>query len=154
MDWFLLTLAVTTAVRGFGAGLIWDVALISLPTRRHLGPIPYRNYALVLFEGIGVRTYAPIAILGLLLTIAIMIWAFVQGQSAVVSWATVGALAATILAFLGTARALPALMSLRKATDDELQIAKSLDRFATWHSFSAIWQVVSFVALIGALAAQ
>jgi hypothetical protein len=28
MDWFSILLAITTATRGFGAGLIYDVALV------------------------------------------------------------------------------------------------------------------------------
>jgi len=154
MNWFLITSAVTTAVRGFGGGLIWDVALVSLPARRRIGAIPYRTYALMNLDEIGFRTYAPVSIVGALLTIAITVWTFAQGQSAVVSWSIVGALAATVLAFLGTFQALPALMSLRKTTEDEGQISKILDRFASWHSFSAVWQVVSFLTLVVALAAH
>ena len=59
MDWFLILLAVTTAVRGFGAGLIYDVALISLPVRKQIGAIPYTKFALANFN-VGVKTYLPI----------------------------------------------------------------------------------------------
>lgn len=153
MDWFLVTLAVTTAVRGFGAGLIYDVALISLPVRRQIGAIPYTKFAIANF-GIGVKTYAPVSILGALLTIAVTVGAFVRGELAIVSWSITISFVATILAFIGTSWALPALLSLRQAPDDETLLSKTLDRFARWHTFSTVWQVVSFIGLIVALANQ
>ena len=45
-------LAVTTAVRGLGAGIIYDVALVSLPVRRRIGAI-----RLGVEEGYSVRTW-------------------------------------------------------------------------------------------------
>ncbi|MEW5940823.1 MAG: hypothetical protein AB1750_14230 [Chloroflexota bacterium] len=151
MDWFSATLALTVIVRGMGAGLIYDVALISLPVRRQIGVIPYRKFAVANF-GIGVKTYAPVSILGALLTIVVTIGAFVRGEPALVNWFTTIALGATVLAFLGTSRALPALLSLRQAPDEETFLTGTLNRFARWHTFSAAWQVVSFIALVVALA--
>jgi hypothetical protein len=80
MDWFSVLLAVTTAVRGFGAGLIYDVALVSLPVRHQIGAIPFTKYAVALFTGNGVRTYGPLSILGALLTIAVTSGTFVWGN--------------------------------------------------------------------------
>ncbi len=60
MDCFLVLLALTTAVRGLGAGIIYDVALVSLPVRRQIGAIPYTGYARANFEGNGVKTYATV----------------------------------------------------------------------------------------------
>jgi hypothetical protein len=54
---------------------------------------------------------------------------------------------ATIFAFGGTFRALPALLSLRQAPNDEDLLSKTLDRFAYWHTFSTVWQLVAFIAL-------
>jgi hypothetical protein len=150
MDWFIILLAVTTVVRGLGAGLIYDVAWISLPLRRKIGIIPYARYANANFKE-GVKTYAPISIVGALLTIAVTISLFTREISPVVFWSVMIALIATVLAFIGTSRALPALMSIRKAPEDEDLLSKAFDRFAYWHSFSTIWQVVSFLALIVAL---
>jgi hypothetical protein len=151
MDWFIATLAVTAAVRGFGAGLIYDVALISLPVRWQIGAIPYTKFAVANFN-VGIRTYLPISILGAFLTIAVTIGTFVRGELAIVSWAITIALVTTVLAFIGTSQALPALLSLRQAPDDETLLSKTLDRFAQWHTFSAVWQLVSFLALVVALA--
>lgn len=153
MDWFSILLAVTTAVRGFGAGLIYDVALVSLPVRRKIGAIPYTKYAVATLMGNGVRTYGPVSILGALLTLAAAIAAFAREETALVSWPIAIALIATLLAFLGTFRALPAVLSLRTAPEDEALLSKTLDRFAYWHTFSTVWQLVSFIALVIALAA-
>jgi hypothetical protein len=152
MDWFSILLAVTTLVRGFGAGLIYDVALVSLPVRRKIGAIPYAEYAVALFHGPGIRTYLPVSILGALLTLAVMIGAFVRREPAIVVWSTTTALITTVLAFVGTSQALPAVLSLRQAPPDEALLSKTLDRFARWHSFSTVWQLGSFIALVVAMA--
>ncbi len=151
MDWFLILLAVTTAVRGFGAGIIYDVALVSLPVRYRIGAIPYANFARANFTE-GVKTYLPVSILGALLTVAVAICVFIRGDSAIVIWSVAISLVATIIAFIGTSQALPPMLSLRQAPDDNALLSKILNRFAQWHAFSAIWQLVAFIALIIALA--
>jgi hypothetical protein len=82
----------------------------------------------------------------------VAVGAFLWTDSSVVRWWTCIALAATVLAFAGTTQALPALMKLRHTADDETALAQVLDRFARWHTISTVWQVVSFVALVVALA--
>jgi len=151
MDWFLVLLAVTTAVRGLGAGLIYDVAWISLPLRRQVGIIPYAKYARANFKS-GFKTYGPISIIGALLTIAVTAGLFTREFPPMVFWPVIIAMIATALAFIGTSRALPCVMRIRKAPDDETALAKTFDRFAYWHSFSTVWQILSFLALIAALA--
>ncbi len=130
MDWFLILLAVTTAVRGLGAGIIYDVALVSLPVRRQIGAIPYARYARANYRGNGVKTYATVSILGALLTIAVTAGAFGGRASAIVSWSIGISLIATVIAFVGTSQALPAMLSLREAPDDEALLSKILDRIA------------------------
>lgn len=152
MDWFLLMLASTTIIRGLGAGMIYDVARVSLPVQRQIGAIPYARYAVASLMGNGVRTYGPVSILGALLTIAVTVGAFVRGEPAMVRWSMVISLIATVLALVGTSRALPAVLSLRHTPDDEPLLSAILDRFARWHTFSAVWQLVSFIALVVALA--
>ncbi|MCC6299455.1 MAG: hypothetical protein IT314_09155 [Anaerolineales bacterium] len=152
MDWFPTLLAITTLVRGFGAGLIYDVALVSLPVRHKIGVIPYSKYAVATLMGNGVRTYGPVSILGALLTIAATVVSFSRREPAIVSWSIAIALLATVFAFLGTFRALPAVLSLRNAPEDEDSLSKTLNRFAYWHTFSTVWQLVSFIALVIALA--
>jgi hypothetical protein len=46
----------------------------------------------------------------------------------------------------------PIFDGLREAPDDEASLSKILDRFAYWHTFSTIWQLFAFIALVVALA--
>ncbi len=153
MDLLLILLAITVAVRGLGAGIIYDVALVSLPLRHKIGVIPYVNYAQALFKD-GFKTFFTISIIGAILTVVVTVDAFIQGASPIVSWSIALALIATIIAFIGTSRALPVISSLQKAPDDEVLLSKKLDKFARWHTFSTIWQVVAFITLIIAMVNQ
>lgn len=134
MDFLLLLLAVTVAVRGLGAGIIYDVALVSLPLRHQIGVIPYANYARALFKS-GFKTFFTVSILGAILTFALAVDAFIQGVSSIVGWSIAISVIATILAFIGTSRALPGVSSLQDVTDDEVLLSKILNKFALWHSF-------------------
>lgn len=151
MDILSLLLAVTVAVRGMGAGIIYDVALVSLPLRHQLGVVPYAKYARANFKG-GSKTFVFVSILGALLTFIVAIEAYIQGVSSVTAWAITISVISTILAFIGTSRALPAMLSLQDAPDEEVLLKKILNKFAKWHAFSTIWQVISFFALVVALA--
>jgi hypothetical protein len=152
MDWFSILLAITVMVRGLGAGMIYDVALVSLPVRRQIGAIPYAKYVRAIYGGNGAKTYGAVSILGLILTIAVAVGTFILEEPSVVSWSIVISLIATIIAFIGTSRALPAMLSLRETRNDEASLSKILNRFARWHIFSAVWQVVAFITLVIALA--
>jgi hypothetical protein len=88
-----------------------------------------------------------------LLTAAVTAAAFVRGEPAPVRWSLAASLLATLIAFLGTARALPALLGLQRVPEDEAALSKILDRFAGWHAFSAVWQLIAFAALLVVLAA-
>jgi hypothetical protein len=153
MDWFLALLAFATVVRGMGAGIIYDVAVVSLSVRHDIGALPYARYARALFTGRGATTFAPLAIGGAVLTIAVAAGAFVWTDASAVRWWTCIALAATVLAFAGTTQALPAVAKLRHTADEETALVPVLDRFARWHTISTVWQVAAFIALIVALAA-
>lgn len=151
MNILTLLLAVTIAVRGMGAGIIYDVALVSLPLRNRIGIVPYAKYARAYFKG-GSKTFVFISILGALLTFIVAVEAYLNGVSYISAWAIAISVISTILAFIGTSRALPAMLSLQDAPDDEVLLTKILNKFARWHTFSTIWQVISFFALIVALA--
>jgi hypothetical protein len=151
MDWFLALLAFTTVVRGMGAGIIYDVAVVSTSVRHDIGAASYARYARALFAGRGKTTFVPVAIGGALLTIAVTVGAFVWTDSVGVRWWTCIALAATVLAFAGTTQALPAITKVRHTSDQDTTLAALLDRFARWHTISTVWQVVSFIALVVSL---
>jgi hypothetical protein len=44
LDWFVVLLVITTVVRGMGAGIICDSALVSPPLRRQIGVVAYAHY--------------------------------------------------------------------------------------------------------------
>lgn len=45
------------------------------------------------------------------------------------------------------------MWSLRNASDDEAFLKRKLDAFATWHRYRAMFQFLTFVALVWALIA-
>jgi len=146
-------LVFTVIVRGMGAGIIYDVAVIGLDTRREIGILAYAHFARALFERRGKKNYVPISIGGALLTILMTIFAVLDHLSQRSCLWTWIALFSTIIAFVGTSQALPAIAEVRHSCEaDEAGLAAALDRFARWHLFSTIWQVASFVALTLALA--
>ncbi len=153
MNLFRALLVSTVIVRGMGAGIIYDVAVIGLDTRKEIGLFPYAHFARALFERRGKKNYVPISIGGALLTILIAVFALfyhVPQRSCLWIWI---ALFSTCWAFVGTSQALPAIAKVRHSAEDkEAELEAALNCFARWHIFSTIWQVASFVALTIALA--
>jgi hypothetical protein len=69
---------------------------------------------------------------GLFLTLGATVASFLTGQPAPVTWWTVASLAATMLAFLGTELALPALFRVTRTPDEQERLTPPLDRYARW----------------------
>ncbi len=151
MDWFKALLIVTAIVRGMGAGMIYDVAIVGLDTRNDIGIIPYARFARSLFARRGKKTFVPISLGGALLTIVAAVLALSGSHSEALRWWLWISVGATVLAFIGTSQALPAITKVRHSADDVIQLAPALDRFAKWHSFTTLWQFVSFAAQTVAL---
>jgi hypothetical protein len=151
LDWFLIILAITTLLRGLGAGIISGIILITLPVRKRIGLVPYAGFTRALYKESGVKVYAGITMLGALLTIVLAIWTFSWKESAAVSWLIGISLVATSLGFVGTGRAFPTMRKLWQSSDDEALVSKLLDHFARWGTFSAAWHIVAFASLVVAL---
>lgn len=154
MSWIHLLLGATVIVRGLGAGIIFDSAVVSPPLRHRIGVIPYARYLRANLSGFGTKSYVTVAWAGALLTIASTVATVASHQPAATTWWTVASLAATVLAFMGTGLALPALFRVKNAPDLEEQLVPLLDRYARWYGFSALWQAVAFIASALALASQ
>jgi hypothetical protein len=153
VSWFQILLVATAVVRGMGAGVIYDSAVVSPRVRHRVGLPAYADYLRANLAGLGGKSYVPVAWLGALLTVTATVAAFASGQPAAATWWTVGSLAATVLAFLGTGLALPALFRVTRTSQGEYdQLEPRLDRYARWYAFSALWQAVSFIAAVLALA--
>jgi hypothetical protein len=71
-----------------------------------------------------------------------------EGNSLIENALIVCSLFATVIAFIGTSRALPAMKEVLKTLEDEILLTKLMNRFGNWHAFSAIWQIIAFVALV------
>jgi len=154
MDWFVILLVVTAVVRGMGAGIIYDSALVSPPLRRRIGPVAYAQYLRANLAGFGGKSYVTVAWAGALLTLGATVAAFGTHQPAAVTWWTVGSLAATVLAFVGTGLALPALFRVTRTAEQREHLTPLLNRYARWYAFSAVWQALAFLAAVVALAVR
>jgi hypothetical protein len=150
----VLLVASTLVLRGLGAGAILGVLMITLPTRHRIGVVAYGQFTRAHYDGVGVRGYAALTVLGALMSVVVLSFGIAWGASTFVTWSLVVSLFATLLGFVGTAGALPAMRDIRAASDDETTaLATHLDRFERWGSMSASCHVVAFVAMTTALAA-
>lgn len=149
MDWFVLLLATTTALRGLGSGMITGLVLITFPVRRKLDTLAYATYTRIEYKGQGVRVYVATTFLGAFLLLALSYEAFVRQETPIVSWLIIASLIATIFGFVGTSRAFPAMWHLWKTPDhDEAKLATLLGRFESWGTFSALGHLISFIVLV------
>jgi hypothetical protein len=148
--WLVITAVV---VHGLVAGISFDVAAVKLPTRKRIGVIAYARFARGNDMGNGVVVYPTIAILALVLVAAATLAAYFVHMPDAVMFPLFAACGGTIAHFLCTAKAAPNMLSLRNAAEDETFIARKLDAFATWHAYRALFQFLTFVALVWALVA-
>jgi hypothetical protein len=131
----------------------FDVATVKLPTRRRIGAVAYARFARGNDMGNGLIVYPTVAILALILVASTTITAYVLHAPQAVMLPLLAACAGTIAHFLCTAGAAPNMLSLRHAPDDETFVATKLDAFATWHAYRAVFQLLTFVAMVWALVA-
>lgn len=148
--WLVVTAVV---VHGLVAGISFDVATVKLPTRKRIGAIAYAQFARGNDMGNGIVVYPAIAIVALLLVTAATLTAYFMHAPDVAKFPLFAACGGTIAHFLCTAKAAPNMLSLRNAADDEPFLARKLDAFATWHAYRAVFQFLTFVALVWALVA-
>src|SRR5438067_393374 len=109
---FEVLLVAAVVVRGMGAGIIYDSAVVSPRVRHRVGLPAYVDYLRANLAGLGGKSYVPVAWLGALLTVTATAAAFLSDQTPAVTWWTVASLVATVPAFLGTGLALPALFHI------------------------------------------
>lgn len=140
-------------VHGIVAGVSFDVATVKLPTRKRIGSVAYAQFARGNDMGNGIVVYPAVAILALLLVAATTVVAYLMRSPQSIMLPLVVACAGTLAHFLCTARAAPNMLSLRNAANDEAFLARKLDAFATWHAYRAVFQFLTFVALVWALVA-
>lgn len=144
---------VAVIVHGLIAGISFDVATVKLPTRKHIGAVAYARFARGNDLGNGVVVYPTVAIFALTLVAGATLTAYLLHAPGTVMVPLLAACAGTIAHSLCTAKAAPAMLSLRNAPDDELLLTGKLDAFAAWHAYRAVFQFLTFVALVWALVA-
>lgn len=153
MDGFSILLVATVFLRGLGAGMITGILLLTMPARSRLGPVPYARALRSMYQSWGVRVYAVVTVLGLLLTIAALTLSVARGEG---GWATgllTACLTATVAGFVGTAGAYPAMRRLWATPDgDQDLVAALLTRFGRWGIASAVCHLLAFTSALGALA--
>lgn len=151
MDTLTIILILATFVNGLGAGLCFDVATVKLPTRHRIGVIAYANFARANDLGNGIIVYPIVGVVSALLIFASTILAYFNEQPRLVLISLCISTSAIILAFIGTAKAAPIMLSLRNAPNEEPILKSKLDKFARWHTFRTIFQIITFLALVWAL---
>lgn len=147
MDSLQTLLLVTTFVRGLGSGMIAGILLLTMPVRSRVGMPAYASFILVMYQTWGVRVYAGLTGLGVLLTIWLLVMAIGAGSSSI-EWIA-ASLAATTLGFVGTAGAYPTMRRLWTTANGALELAEPLmNRFERWGMFSAACHLAAFVCLV------
>jgi hypothetical protein len=146
-------LAIAVVVHGLIAGISFDVATVKLPTGKRIGVVAYAGFARGNDMGNGLIVYPTIAILALVLVTATTLTAYFSHIPRPVMAPLVVACGGTIAHWLCTAKAAPNMLSIRCTPDDEAVLAGKLDKFAKWHTYRTLFQFLTFVALVWALAA-
>lgn len=146
-------IVVAVIVHGLIAGISFDVATVKLPTRKRIGAVAYAQFARGNDLGNGIVVYPTVAILALTLIASATSTAYFMHAPRSIMVPLLAACAGTIAHSLCTAKAAPTMLSLRRTPDDDLLLAGKLDTFATWHAYRAVFQFLTFVALVWALVA-
>jgi hypothetical protein len=147
--WFDVLVASTAVLRGVGAGAIWGVLVITLPTRRRIGVVAYGQFTRAHYRGPGVRVYALVTIVGTVMTLLAYCMAIAWHAPPRATLWLLASLLGSAAGFVGTAGALPAMRHLRIASDTETtMLTMLLDRFARWGLLSATCHLIAFIAVV------
>ncbi len=143
--------AASVVICGILAGISFDVAAVKLPTRRRIGAAAYAAFARGNDLGNGLVVYPAAGILALAIVFSTTATAYFTGSPGAVMIPLAAACIGTIAHSACTAGAAPIMLSLRSSADTEDALARKLDRFAMWHAFRAVFQLLTFIILVWAL---
>jgi hypothetical protein len=154
MDSFSLLLLLTVLLRGLGAGMITGILFLTMPARARLDQVSYARALRAMYQAWGVKVYAVVTILGLLLTIVALTLSVTRGEDGVMSGLLIACLAATLGGFIGTAGAFPTMRRLWAAPDENRElVAVLVTRFGRWGIASALCHLLAFASVLGTLLA-
>ena len=153
MNTTLLALViVATAVNGVLVGASLDQSIKQLPARHKTGVIEYSAYSQASDLGSGIAWYVLLGVGAALLTIIAALIAFFQGSSGPSAVPIYVAAVLSILHSLMTTQAAPTLFSQRRHPQDEAALREIFNRFERWQTLRAFFQVLTFGALLWAIA--
>jgi hypothetical protein len=141
-------MAFAVFTNGLLAGTSFDTSLVKLPARRRIGNVAYATFARGNDLGRGVIVYSALAVAAGLFVISSTIVASLQPISGDLSLLLIIASITTIIHFIGTAKAAPVMLSIKKTPDDEVVLKSKFDKFERWHDFRAIFQIITFLVLL------
>lgn len=153
MTFFKILLAVSLVINGLFAGICFDVATVKLPTRKKIGAIAYANFARNNDLGNGLKVYPYLFILSGLLSITSALLAHLNNQPGSVAFPLLISAITSFGCIISTANAAPVMWSLKKTPNDESLLDQKLNRFAFWHTWRTIFQVLTFLLICLALTA-
>lgn len=147
-----LLLLVAAGANGLLAGASLDQSIKQLPARHRIGVLAFSRYSQAADLANGVAWYAILGIGAAVLALVAAITGLL-GRPAVPStialWTATGA---TLLHSVATAGAAPTNFRQRALGDDERALVDLFDRFERWQTFRVIWQVITLLALLAAVA--
>ena len=153
MDTLFLLLVVAVIAHGLIAGLSFDVALVKLPTRHRIGYKAYANFARGNDLGNGLIVYPVMGVLSVLLIASTTITAYINNSPSPLLFLLDISVILTVAHSSCSAIAAPIMLSLKHTPDEEPILKKKLDRFAFWHGFRAVFQILTFIVLVISLIA-
>ena len=151
MTFFKILLVVSLVINGLFAGICFDVATVKLPTRKKIGAIAYANFARNNDLGNGLKVYPYFFILSGLLSITSALSAYLNSQPEMVAFPLFIAAVTSFGCIISTSKAAPIMWSLKKTADEESLLVQKLNRFAFWHTWRTIFQVLTFILICIAL---
>src|SRR5258708_16010745 len=147
-----LLVVVATVFNGILAGASLDQSIKQLPARHKTGVVAYSAYSQASDLGNGIAWYAILGVGAALLTIIAELIAFFQGSGVPSAVPIYIAAVLSILHSLMTTQAAPTLFSQRRHPQDEAALREIFNRFERWQTLRAFFQVLTFGALLWAIA--
>ena len=139
-------------MNGILAGASLDQSIKQLPARHTIGAVAYSVYSRASDLGPGIAWYAIIGIGAALLTFVAGVAVYLHGSRLSAALPIYMAALLSILHPLVTTQAAPILHSQRRFSSDGVALAAVFGRFARWQTLRGALQVLTFCALLWAIA--